>query len=213
VIRQPENMPDQPHDDLLLVQRATEGDQVAVQTLFLRHYQAIKSHIQFQIPQDLGGPINIDDIVQQAFSKAYRSLSAFQSKSPGGFLAWLRTIATNQLRDELRRHQREKSKRAHRPPGSDESEATYRILLERIGAAGEDGPQHAMKDELLRALRTALAILPEDYRSAIRLRYMEGLTMAEVARSLGKTEAAARAVCTRALAMLRDELERLSRFI
>jgi RNA polymerase sigma factor (sigma-70 family) len=70
-----------------------------------------------------------------------------------------------------------------------------------------------MKDELLRALRTALANLPEDYRSAIRLRYMEGLTMAEVARSLGKTEAAARAVCTRAQAMLRDELERLSRFI
>jgi RNA polymerase sigma-70 factor (ECF subfamily) len=195
-----------------LISQAIAGDRVATEKLFLRHYGDIRSHILCQIPGDIGGPINADDIVQRTFAKAYRSIRKFETRSNDSFLAWLRTIASNQLRD-VRRHNLEVKSRAKRPADADDAESTFRILLERLGDTGIDPADFAMRGELIAALQVALANLPEDHREAIRYRIIEDRPLPEVAELMGRSIGSVRALCYRAKTMLREELERLSRFI
>jgi RNA polymerase sigma-70 factor (ECF subfamily) len=157
----------------------------------------------------MSGRISADDVLQQAYLQAFRSLPTFTPCSEHAFYAWLETIAENVLTDAGKKKQPWQVP----PSSSDSSNSSYMGLLSRIMDDDATPVTESMGRELLRALHVALASLPEDCRKAIQLRYLEGSPRKEVAERMGCTESKVHHLCDKGRAILRGELQRLSRFI
>jgi RNA polymerase sigma-70 factor (ECF subfamily) len=128
-----------------------------------------------------------EDLAQDAFLKAYRSLSAFDTKRR--LSSWLFRIAHNTAIDSLRRAR------------------TRTLGLETPASTGAEGaidppappaPDPVERQALGEALERALATLRTDYRTAISLRYEEGLAFDEIAHVMSIPEATARSHVHRA---------------
>jgi RNA polymerase sigma-70 factor (ECF subfamily) len=129
-----------------------------------------------------------EDLAQDTFLKAFRSLSAFDVSRR--LSSWLLRIAHNTAIDALRKR---------RPP-STPSEAV--ALL----AVAPPQPDPVEREALGRALQAALTALRPDQRAAVALRYGEGLSFAEIAQILGVPEATARSHVHRARRELARQL-------
>ncbi len=157
-------------DDSFLVARAARGDPAAFTTLFQRHYPAIHA---FAYRLALC-PAEADDIAQDTFVQAARSLAHFRGEA--SFKNWLYTIATNKSRDRFRQRAR-RSRLGEELAALADTDATP----SHPATASATSAAHA-------AVREALADLPPEHREAIALVYFEGLNHAEAARVLDCAE-------------------------
>jgi len=149
-------------DDGILCERARGGCEQAFGALFRRHHGALHAFV-FRLCLDATGA---EDIVQDSFIKAARSLGSFRGEA--SFRNWLYRIAMNTTRDWQRAVIRHK-------------QVTEEMALDAGGAEAERpadfGPIHE-----------ALAALAEEIRHAVVLVYYEGLNHAQAARVLGCAE-------------------------
>ncbi len=130
-----------------------------------------------------------EELVQQAFVSVYFALSSFR---PGmEFGPWVRTIARNAVREELRRQARYERRLK-----------TYREVLE--GRLGDDHRAEAQQQATAAALQQCLARLPEREAAAVRMRYQEGKGFDEIGAILGGSNAAMRNLLCRARSRLRE---------
>ncbi len=125
------------------------------------------------------------DLAQDVFIRVWRSIGNL--RNPGAFRSWLTQIVTNLFYDELR-------KRPRRVPTVSMDEGIDDPDSEEGGGASRDIPDSSMlpderilTDELAVVIRQAMANLPEQFRTAIVLRELEGLSYEEIA-VLTKTE-------------------------
>jgi RNA polymerase sigma-70 factor (ECF subfamily) len=125
------------------------------------------------------------DLAQDVFIRVWRSIGNL--RNPGAFRSWLTQIVTNLFYDELR-------KRPRRVPTVSMDEGIDDGDSEEGGGASRDIPDSSMlpderilTDELAVVIRQAMANLPEQFRTAIVLRELEGLSYEEIA-VLTKTE-------------------------
>jgi RNA polymerase sigma-70 factor, ECF subfamily len=146
-------------DDATLITAARAGEAGAFAQLFDRYYPMIHA---FAYRFCLHGA-DADDIAQETFIKASRSLQTFRG---GDLRSWLFRIAANAGRDLHR--ERSRRTRLH-------AEAGEQLSAQR-------GPSDAD------AVETALAALPLEQRQAVALVFMEGMNHAEAARAAGCAE-------------------------
>jgi RNA polymerase sigma-70 factor (ECF subfamily) len=161
-------VPDLPElDSPALVARAAQGDRPAFTLLFERHYPAIHA---FAYRLSLCSA-EADDIAQETFVQAARSLAGFRGEA--SFKNWLYTIATNKSRDRFR----QRARRARL------GEELSTLADAHAADAGDDSSSSAHA-----AVRDALTGLVPELREAVALVYYEGLNHAEAARVLGCAE-------------------------
>jgi len=151
------------------------------------------------------------DLVQNTFLAACSQHEQFRGKSKGELGAWLKQILRNQVIDGYRQQRRLKRDVSRQVPldgGLDDSFARADAWL----AAAQSSPSQRVsrKEELVR-LADALAELPEAQREAIVLRHLQGATLADVAKRLGRTEGAVAGLLQRGLKQLRQRLDDESR--
>lgn len=155
--------------DQQLVERVQKGDKRAFDVLVLKYQHRIYS----LVTRFVRDPDEVQDVVQEAFIKAYRALPGFRGES--AFFTWLYRIAINTAKNYL-------VSRSRRPPGADVDieDAEY---LESAGALRDlAGPENQLMTEQLRAvIDKAIRVLPEDLRTALTLREFEGLSYEEIA--------------------------------
>jgi RNA polymerase sigma-70 factor (ECF subfamily) len=138
-----------------------------------------------------GNRHDAEDLTQEVFVRVFRSLSAY---TPGTFEGWLHRITTNLFLDQVRRKQRIRfdalpDDAADRLPGHDH------------------GPERAWEhNNLDRDVQDALADLPPDFRAAVVLCDIEGLSYEEIAATLGIKLGTVRSRIHRGRAQLRDSL-------
>jgi RNA polymerase sigma-70 factor, ECF subfamily len=177
-----------------LVVQALAGSQSAFEQIVHRYQRPVIS----LIARITGDYALAEDLAQDTFVKAFRSLAAFDTTRR--FSPWLFRIAHNTAVDAMRRS---------RPP----SVATDATWIARVGGgsrqaqsrgSGQDepvappGPDPVEVQELGRALAAALAALRPDQRAAIALRYENGLSFDEIGTVLGVPEVTARSHVHRA---------------
>ena len=161
-------MSDRPGDQELL-ERAQAGDKRAFDLLVLKYQQKVAG----LIARYLRDPNEVQDVAQEAFIKAYRALSGFRGES--AFYTWLYRIAINAAKNHL-------ASRGRRPP-KDDMEMEVAEQLDLGGRLREMGTpeSHLLSEEIGRTVHLALEELPEDLRTAIVLRELEGLSYEEIA--------------------------------
>jgi RNA polymerase sigma-70 factor (ECF subfamily) len=176
-----------------LVSLARKGDRDALDALFSRHRGRLLAFVRARVPAAVGRAVPPEDVVQETYLEAARKLDAFEDRGPASFYRWLVAIARFKL-SEAGRGQRALKRSAEEP------------LAVEAAARGPSPSSGAAGNERAARVREALADLPGEQGEALRLRYLEGLTVAEAAERLGKSEGAVKMLVSRGLAALADRL-------
>ncbi len=156
--------------DRLLVERVQQGDKQAFSLLVAKYQRKLGRLVGRMVRE----PADVEDVVQEAFIRAYRALPGFRNDS--AFYTWLYRIGINAAKNWLVSH------------GRKVPTATVLDSEEMEGA--EDAPllrdtdtpeQLLMSRQMADTVNAAVAALPEDLRTAVTLREIEGLSYEEIA--------------------------------
>src|SRR6058998_1183314 len=184
-------------EELVLVDAARQGDVGAFEEL-IRRYDRNVFRIAQHITQNRE---DAEDVVQDAFFKAYSNLAQFQGQSK--FYTWLVRIAVNEALMKLRR------RRPERTVSLDEDIKTEDDSLPREIADWSPNPeQQYTQAELREILSKTIQGLPPGFRTVFVLRDVEGLSTEETAAALELSVPAVKSRLLRARLQLRERLTR-----
>jgi RNA polymerase sigma-70 factor (ECF subfamily) len=158
--------------DLELVRRAQRGERGAFDLLVLRYQHKVVK----LVARLLRDRTEAEDVAQEAFVKAFRALGSFRGDS--AFYTWLYRIAVNTARNTLASRQR---RPVEYEAGLSESEQT---AVESRMRHYDTPEADLLSDEIHQAVNKAIGELPEDLRTAIILREVEGLSYEEIAEAM-----------------------------
>lgn len=158
--------------DLELVQRVQAGDKKSFDVLVLKYQHKVINLVM----RYMHDPDTAQDVAQEAFIKAYRGLKNFRGES--AFYTWLYRIAINTAKNHL-------VSQGRRAPTND-IDAEEAEQFEGESALKEYGtPEHEMlRDEIQSIVSNAIDALPDDLRTAIVLRELEGMSYEEIAEAM-----------------------------
>jgi RNA polymerase sigma-70 factor (ECF subfamily) len=199
-----------------LVDAAVAGDRLATGRLLLSHAPALSRFIAGRLPPDVAAIAGAEDVLQDTFVAAFRDIRKFQPCDNGSFSGWLTTIAEHQVLctlDRLRAQKRGGQRKLVQPAGGQAS--SMMNLVEQLSDSGDSRNRpsgQAAKREAVKAVQVGLASLPESQRAAIRLRHLDGKSVAETAAELGRPPGAVRGLLQRARKTLRGALGHSSRW-
>lgn len=178
----------------VLLAGARAGDERAREELVARFLPVLQRWAHGRLPAYARGRVDTDDLVQVTLIRALNGLDRFEPRHEGAFLAYLRRIVLNSVRDEIRRSMRA-------PQQEEVSEA----LIDR----GPSLLEKALGREVVENYERALAELPEAQQEAVILRVEFGYSYPEIAAALARPSAnAVRMMVSRALVDLAEAMER-----
>ncbi len=158
--------------DQVLVKRVQEGDKRAFDMLVLKYQHKVAKLVSRYI-RDSSECL---DVTQEAFIKAYRALPDFRGDS--AFYTWLYRIAINTAKNYL-------IALGRRLPTSDIDAQEAENFSGESGLKEYASPEHiALKDEIEKTVFRAIEELPEDLRTAITLRELNGMSYEEIAQAM-----------------------------
>lgn len=197
-----------PTDVAPLLVAFREGSAEAGDALLRRFEPWLRLLARSQMESRFQAKFDPSDVVQLTMAEAVKALPGFRGTTEPEFAAWLRGILAHVLAHEVRRYQGTQ-KRALDRELSLEQELTHasQRLGEMLPAPGPSPTQAAAAGERAHELARLLERLPEDYRTVLVLRHLEGLSHEEIASRLGRQPGAVRMLWVRALARLRAEAE------
>jgi RNA polymerase sigma-70 factor (ECF subfamily) len=190
------------------VLRAARGEAHAIDELLGAHLDSLRGYVRLRMGRLVRTREESADLVQSVCREALADLGDFEYRGAASFREWLFTCAENKLRDRGRFWRRDRRDPAREEPLAG-FEADDRGAL--MGLASLLTPSRdAVAAEELERLETAFAELEPDYREVIVLARVVGLSHAEIAARMGRTESATWNLLSRALAKLSTKLERQS---
>ena len=156
--------------DQLLVERAQRGEKHAFELLVAKYQRKLVRLIS-RIVRD---PAEVEDVAQEAFIKAYRALPQFRGDS--AFYTWLYRIGVNTAKNFL-------VSQGRRAPTSTEKDAEEAETFEDAGQLRDiNTPESVlMSRQIAATVNAAVDKLPEELRTAITLREIEGMSYDEIA--------------------------------
>ncbi len=189
-------VPAQP-DESVLVEQAKAGDQQAFSALVSRYQRKI-----YRLAKNITrNDEDAEDVLQEAFLKAYEHLDKFEGHSK--FYTWIVRIAVNEALMKLRKRRGDREVSLDEPLGLGEEEVKREI------AVWEDNPeQRYSREEMQEILNEAVDGLKEDFRTVFVLRDIEELSTEETAEVLKISIPAVKSRLLRARLALREKLTR-----
>jgi RNA polymerase sigma-70 factor (ECF subfamily) len=158
--------------DLELVRRAQRNERGAFDLLVLKYQHKVVK----LVARLLRDPTEAEDVAQEAFVKAYRALGSFRGDS--AFYTWLYRIAVNTARNTIASRQRRPLDYEAELSESEQNNVAARLKH-------DDTPEASVLSEEIRVtVNRAIEQLPEDLRTAIVLREVEGLSYEEIAEAM-----------------------------
>ena len=177
----------------LWIQQAQQGDLTAFNAIVER-YQRLAYNLAFRMMRD---PSAAENIVQEAFFSAYRSIRRFRG---GSLRGWLFTIVANACRDQLRSPRRRRTVSLDALAEANDSSAN----------PSDPGPtpeEHALRQEVSSQVQVALSRLPYDQRLVVALVDLQGLDYQEAAAVAGSSLGTVKSRLSRGRDRLRQILQ------
>jgi len=176
-----------------LIRLARCGDLAASERLVRRYYATLRQWAHGRLPRYARGLSDTDDLVQSTVVQALKHIGTFDAKYEGAFLAYLRKILLNQIRDEVRR--------TNRRPRSD-GESVDDLVSDQPSPL-----ECAIGSESLERYDRALGRLSERHQQAVILRVELGMGYEAIAETLRMSSPNAARMCVaRALVRLAESL-------
>jgi RNA polymerase sigma-70 factor (ECF subfamily) len=184
-------------DESILVSKAQAGDSSAFSELVSRYQNKIYRLAKHITQNDE----DAEDVLQEAFLKAYEHIGGFQGNSK--FYTWIVRIAVNEALMKLRK------RKSDRTVPLDEPVDTGEEMVNREIAVWEDNPeQRYSQSEIQQILDEAVETLKPDFRTVFVLRDIEELSTEETAEALNISVPAVKSRLLRARLALREKLTR-----
>jgi RNA polymerase sigma-70 factor (ECF subfamily) len=176
-----------------LLRTARSGDREALDALFDRHRGRLLAFLRVRMDAALARTVAAEDVLQETLLEAARKLDAFEDRGSGSFYRWLVAIARFKLSEADRARHAQKR--------------TMVGALESDPPAADTAPEERiLREERAERLRGAVESLPPDQAEAVRLRYLEGLTVAETSERMSRSPASVKALVSRGLDALAGRL-------
>lgn len=186
-----------------LVTRVMRGDQNAFDLLVDRYHPRLRAFVRLRFGPNLRAKESATDLVQSVCRELFGDRGGFQFQGETAFRNWLFTAAARKIADRAE-HWNAARRDVAREVRPDEDQA----LLEIYRASAFSPSQIVAGREAMERIERAFDELPEDYREAIVLSRLLGMSRAEVAEKMGKTEDSVRHLLFRGLAQLSRILEK-----
>jgi RNA polymerase sigma-70 factor (ECF subfamily) len=185
--------------DALAVERTLAGERDAFRVLVERHSQNV-----FRLAYRMtGNQHDAEEVVQEAFLRAYQKLGQFAARS--NFGTWVYRIAANYAIDRMRQKQKEDARR--QSPTVEEKDGMENDPLTRVADQAPTPERLTQSLELRKQMERALAALSHAERTAFVMRHWEGCGIEEIATVLKLNSSAAKNTVFRAVQKLRLSLQ------
>jgi RNA polymerase sigma-70 factor, ECF subfamily len=186
------------HSDTVLAKRVLAGDESAFRELFDLHFAKL---YRFALVRLRGNRDDATDAVQQTFCKAFEHLRSYRGEA--SLFGWLCQICRNAITDRARERVRETAHVALL-----EDDEAVRGILESIAAPSADEPERlAARGDVLRLIQATLDSLPNRYGDALEWKYVDGLSVKQIAQRLDTGTKAAESLLTRAREAFRETVQ------
>lgn len=187
-----------------LIVASIAGDTNALGELLEHHRPYLQILAKRYLDDRLRRRIGESDLIQQTCVAAVRYISDFSGQTEAEFARWLTTILEHQAIDSYRRHIASEKRSLNRERKADDSEAEFQQVIDQRCSSPS---QRMLRSEAAVELARALNHLPARQSEAIRLKYLEGLSIEEVSRHLDTTSYAVAGLLTRGMKSLRQYLK------
>ena len=148
------------------------GDGTAFDALTERFQERVRENIALQLRPESGVPLDVEEVLQETFVKAFKSLGRFEWQNEDSFYLWLCGIARNVMLIQRKKARRER--RLEFP--------------EQLAGSGTSPSRMMRRRERMDRLEIALSKLSPEYREALRLSRLKGLRVKEIAQRMNRTE-------------------------
>ena len=179
------SIPLQDASDELLIQKYRDGFKEAFDVLYHRHLPKVYKRVRYVVPED-----DVEDVTQEIFIAALKSLSSFRGDSQFG--TWLRTLTNHKVAEFYRKRGRKQE-----PKLAPLSDAAAQVT---------GGTSQNLEERIF--IQRALQNLPENYREVILLRFAEDLQFNEIADLTNQNLEATKSLFRRAITALRNHLDK-----
>ena len=181
--------------DKAVVDRMLGGDEAAFEHFFDTYFSRLYRFAVTRLDNDADGA---EEVVQTTLCKAIARLATYRGEA--ALFTWLCTFCRHEISAHYARHQRT----VHEIPLIEDT-PDVRAALESLGAASADGPDERLRRrELANLVQVTLDCLPERYGDALEWKYMQELSVHEIAARLKLGPKAAESLLTRARQAFRD---------
>jgi RNA polymerase sigma factor (sigma-70 family) len=175
-----------------LLERARTGAPDALEAFYRRAARKLLPIIRLRLGPTLRRDAESGDILQAVLLRSFERLS--QLDNPNAAMAWLATMAANEIRDRAQHQSRQKRDAARQVPIDDHAESVPAPVRQALSLA--------ILSERVRQVEAALESLTPSQREIVVLRKLEELTFAEISARTGRSEDACRMAFARAMAAL-----------
>jgi RNA polymerase sigma-70 factor (ECF subfamily) len=197
----------------LWVRASQRGDRLALAKLLARCHLQLRTWAEARMDAALRARIDPDDVLQEVYLDVARRIDRFEDRGPGSFLSWVRAILDQKVVDARRvAHYKVRDIDREVPAAVGSGSSSYWNLLDNLYAESGTPSRVVRREEAVNALLTCMTHLSEAHRQVIQLRFLNGLSVDEVAGRLGKSKAAVVALTGRALEALRTSMDRMGEF-
>lgn len=191
------------------INAARDGDHAALAKLLALYHPVLLARVNARLGAGLRLRTSADDLLQEVYLQVFRQIGQFEPRGADSFLNWVLTILDHKLIDVQRAaHRQQRDVDREVPLAAPDWTNSCWNLLDQLYGDSTTPSRIVRRDEALGALMTCLGTLLEPQRQVIELRFLQGLSVAEVARRLEKSEDAIVALTQRALKSLREALDR-----
>lgn len=195
-------MKDPEEDTNELMRRAATGDPTACGRLFARHRDRLRRMIHVRIDAHMARRVDPSDVIQEALLQATKELPNYMQHQPISFYPWLRNITWQCLARQYRTHLGTAKRDIRREAEVEIPDDSVMMLANVFAAPGSSVHQKIVREEMNRRVREALNELPGHDREVLLLKYLEQLSVREIAESIGISEPAVKMRHSRALQRL-----------
>ena len=185
--------------DAIAIERVLAGDREAYRVLVDRHSRNVH-RLAYRLT---GNAHDAEDVVQEAFLRAYQKLQQFEARA--NFGTWVYRIAANYAIDRLRQRQKEEARREQ--PEAPRHDETEQDPLTQVRDEKPTPERLMQSTQLRREMQRALEKLSHAERAAFVMRHWEGRGIEEIAAALKSNSSAAKNTVFRAVQKLRHALE------
>ena len=185
--------------------RAKNGDQAAMSLLLRKQDVALNSYVNKRLERNLRVTVAIDDILQETYLTAFRTIVQFQGDTAATFRSWLMGIAENKMREARKAVHAKKRGGEHHRVEADRT-TLYGKLVERVAHSDPTPSRCIAIKEGGQHLALALASLRPDDRQILELRFFHSMPFDKVGERVGITAEAAKKRSIRALKRLRESM-------